>query len=155
MINEQPTGTTKQVRNHPFMQEIRKLFSQHGKKSVTFIVKGRSMHPFLESGRDKVVLSPPRPPKIGDVVLAEISKETYALHRVIKIEDDLYTMRGDGNPLWMKETFTAKDIVGIADAFIRKGKLVPTNGRKWRTYSAFWKATTPLRRILLAIYRRI
>lgn len=154
-MKEEPAGITRQVDNHTFMQEIRRMFSQQNRKSVTFVVKGVSMNPFLESGRDKVVLAPPRTPKIGDVVLAEVKKETYALHRVIKIENDTFTMRGDGNPLWMKETFTEKDIVGIADAFIRKGKQVSTSSRKWRCYSAFWKAMTPLRRILLAIYRRI
>ena len=145
----------KQVDNHTLMQEIRRLFNEGNKKSVTFVVKGVSMHPFLESGRDKVVLVPPRIPRVGDVVLAEIRKETYALHRVIKIEGDTYIMRGDGNPLWMKEHFIKENIVGIADAFIRKGKLVHTSSRKWRWYSALWKAAAPLRRILLAIYRRI
>ena len=154
-MKEEPAGTTKQIENHIFMQEIRRMFNQQSRKSVTFVVKGVSMNPFLESGRDKVVLAPPRTPKIGDVVLAEVKKETYALHRVIKIENGTFTMRGDGNPLWMKETFTEKDIVGIADAFIRKGKQVSTSSRKWRCYSAFWKAMTPMRRILLAIYRRI
>ena len=145
----------KQVDNHTLMQEIRRLFNEGNKKSVTFVVKGVSMHPFLESGRDKVVLVPPRIPRVGDVVLAEIRKETYALHRVIKIEGDTYIMRGDGNPLWMKEHFIKENIVGIADAFIRKGKLVPTSSRKWRWYSALWKAAAPLRRIILAIHRRI
>lgn len=154
-MKEEPAGITRQVDNHIFMQEIRRMFNQQNRKSVTFVVKGVSMHPFLESGRDKVVLAPPRKPQIGDVVLAEVMKERYALHRVIKIENGTYTMRGDGNPLWMKETFTEKDIVGIAEAFIRKGETVPTDSRKWRCYSAFWKAMTPLRRILLAIYRRI
>lgn len=154
-MNQKQTTTVKEVDNHSFMQEIRKLFNEGNRKSVTFIVKGVSMRPFLESGRDKVVLAPPRTPRIGDVVLAEIRKETYALHRVIKIEGDTYTMRGDGNPLWMTETFREADIVGVADAFIRKGKLVPTTSYRWRWYSTFWRAMTPVRRILLAIYRRI
>ena len=65
----------KRVNNHLFMQEIRRLFNEEGKKSVTFIVRGFSMRPFLENGRDKVILVPPRKPKIGDVVLAEIMEK--------------------------------------------------------------------------------
>ena len=145
----------KRVNNHLFMQDITCMFRQEGKKSVTFIVRGFSMRPFLEDGRDKVVLSPPREPKIGDVVLAEISEKRYALHRVIKVENGIYTMRGDGNPLWMKERFTEENIVGVADAFIINGKTVPTAGSRWRNCSRFWKLMTPMRRILLAIYRRI
>ena len=145
----------KRVNNHLFMQEITRMFRQEGKKSVTFIVRGFSMRPFLEDGRDKVVLSPPREPKIGDVVLAEISEKRYALHRVIKAENGIYTMRGDGNPLRMTEQFTQDKIIGLADGFIRKGKFVSTDSRQWRCYSAVWNILKPLRRILLAIYRRI
>ena len=145
----------KRVNNHIFMQEITRMFRQEGKKSVTFIVRGFSMRPFLEDGRDKVVLSPPREPKIGDVVLAEISEKRYALHRVIKVENGIYTMRGDGNPLRMTEQFTQDKIIGLADGFIRKGKFVSTDSRQWRCYSAVWNILKPLRRILLAIYRRI
>lgn len=137
------------------MQEITRMFNEQGKKSVTFVVRGFSMRPFLENGRDKVILTPPREPKIGDVVLAEVRERTYALHRVIRIKDGTYTMRGDGNPLRMTEDFTYDKIIGLADGFIRKGKRVDTGDRKWRLYSAVWKALTPFRRILLAIYRRI
>lgn len=145
----------KRVNNHLFMQEITRMFRQEGKKSVTFIVRGFSMRPFLEDGRDKVVLVPPREPKIGDVVLAEISEKRYALHRVIKVENGIYTMRGDGNPLSMTEQFTQDKIIGLADGFIRKGKFVSTDSRQWRCYSAVWNILKPLRRILLTIYRRI
>ncbi len=143
------------VDNHDFMQQIRSLFQEKGKRSVTFVVHGFSMRPFLDNGRDKVILAPPRAPKLGDVVLAEISKERYALHRVIKIEDGVYTMRGDGNPLWMKEQFTEENIVGIAEGFIRKGKHIAVDSRKWRWYSTTWRILTPIRRVLLAIYRRM
>ena len=45
--------------------------------------------------------------------------------------------------------------LGNVDGFIRKGKEVSTASRKWRCYSAIWNFLKPLRRILLAIYRRI
>ena len=144
----------KKVQNHQFMQEITRMFHEEGKKSVTFVVRGFSMRPFLEDGRDKVILAPPREPKVGDVVLAEVFEQKYALHRVIKIEDGIYTMRGDGNPLRMTEQFTYEKIIGLADGFIRKGKTVSITSRKWRYYSAMWNALKPLRRILLAVYRR-
>ena len=150
------TGTVlKRVNNHTFMQEIRRLFKEENKKSVTFVVRGVSMRPFLEDGRDKVILVPPRKPQKGEVVLAEILEKRYALHRVIAIKDGVYTMRGDGNPLRMKEQYTEDKIIGIADGFIRKGKRVSTNSLKWKLFSAFWKAMTPFRRVLLALYRRL
>lgn len=147
--------TTRKVENHAFMNEIRKAFGEDGVKSVTFVVRGFSMQPFLWNGRDKVVLTPPRKPQIGEVVLAEVLEKRYALHRVISIKDGVYTMQGDGNPTWMTESFTEKDIVGIASAFIRKGKHVSVDSRKWHWYSTVWMRTRPLRRIILGIYRRI
>lgn len=145
----------KRVDNHSFMQEITRMFNEEEYKSVTFVVRGTSMNPFLVSGRDKVILAPPRTPKIGDVVLAEFKERVYALHRVIDFKNGTYTMRGDGNPLSMTEQFTEEKIVGIAEAFIRKGKRVDITSPKWRLYSSTWKALRPSRRILLAIYRRI
>ena len=142
----------KRVNNHLFMQEITRVFREQGKKSVTFIVRGFSMRPFLEHERDKVILAPPREPKIGDVVLAEVREQTYALHRVIKIENGTYTD-------FPGELYCARKdsplIIGVADGFVRKGKAISTNSRKWRCYSAIWGALKPFRRILLAIYRRI
>ncbi len=147
-------GKKIKIDNHLFFTEVSRKFRE-GCKSVTFTVYGVSMHPFLGSGRDKVVLVPPMPPQVGQVVLAEIAPATYALHRIIKIEGEKITMRGDGNYLSSTEEFTADKIVGTAEAFIRKGKHVSTNSRTWRWYSAVWEAAKPLRRLLLAFYRRI
>ena len=142
------------VNNHLLMKEITALFNA-GRESVTFTVRGYSMRPFLEHERDKVVLVPPRTPHIGDVVLAEVGKERYALHRVIATDGKRYIMRGDGNPLKMKECFTEENMIGVAKAFIRKGKTVETGSLSWKFYSATWESLKPFRRILLAIYRRI
>ena len=93
------------------------MFNTNGKESVTITVRGYSMRPFLDDRRDKVILTPPRTPRIGDVVLARIADKRYALHRVIKKEGERYIMRGDGNPLYMKESFAEEDIIGMAHTF--------------------------------------
>ncbi len=123
-------------------------------KSVTFVVRGHSMNPFLVSGRDKVILTLPLKPRTGQVVLAEVKPQIYALHRIIKIDGDTITMRGDGNLLSQKETFRADKIVGTAQAFIRKGKKVRLSSRKWRCYSFIWSCLRPFRRLLLSFFRR-
>lgn len=143
-----------QVENSLLMQEITRMFSEKGKESVTIMVKGYSMRPFLENGRDKAVLIPPRTPDIGDVVLARTGNGRFALHRVIRIDGKRYTMQGDGNPTCMTEEFTEADIIGIARGFVRKGRYIATDSRKWRAYSAVWRLLKPIRRILLAVYRR-
>lgn len=142
------------VNNDIFLSKIREMLKSGEHKSVSFVVRGNSMNPFLVCGRDQVVLSPPAPPTIGQVVLAEYKPKVYALHRIIKIEGDVITMRGDGNLLSQKETFKAEDIVGTAVAFIRKGKRVDTDSREWRIYSTVWHCLRPIRRLLLSFHRR-
>ena len=146
---------TVHIDNHLLMQEISRMFNEAGKQSVTIVVRGYSMRPFLEDRRDKVILTPPRKPSIGDVVLARIAENRYAIHRVIKIKNDTYTMQGDGNPTHMKEEFTEADIIGIAQAFIRKGKHITTDSFTWRGYSFIWRILKPLRRIILGVCRRV
>lgn len=136
-----------------FIHELRRMLNDEGRKSVTFTVRGFSMRPFVEHERDKVVLAPPHPPQIGQVVLAEFIPKRCALHRIIAIEGDTITMQGDGNRLSQVETFTTDKIIGTAIAFIRKGKYVGTDSKLWLRYSAFWMRCRRMRRALLLVYR--
>lgn len=152
MNNEQPIRRI-HVSNAVFMQEIRRMFNDEGRKSVTFTVRGFSMRPFLENGRDKVVITPPQEPQIGQVVLAEYAPKRYALHRIIAIDGNKITMQGDGNRLSQTESFPAEKLIGTAVAFIRKGKRVNTDSKCWLRYSKFWMRCRRMRNTLLLIYR--
>jgi hypothetical protein len=92
---------------------------------------------------------------VGDAVLAEIAPRQYVLHRIIDISGDHVTLRGDGN-LNVEHCLTG-DVKATAIGFYRKGreKLDSTKGRKWRVYSYVWTRLFPIRRYLLAFYRRI
>ena len=113
------------------------------------------MRPFLEDGRDKALLTKAVQPQVGDPVLAEIAPRHDVLHRIIAINGDHVTLRGDGN---LGEAHCRlSDVRGAVIGFYRKGrdKLDRTDGRKWRTYSWVWTRLYPVRRYLLAFYRRI
>lgn len=124
-------------------------------KTVTLNLRGYSMRPFLENDRDKALLTKAVTPQVGDPVLAEISPKHYVLHRIIAIDGDKVTLRGDGN--LGEEHCRLTDVKGAVIGFYRKGrkKLDRTDGRKWRIYSWFWTRLYPIRRYLLAFYRRI
>lgn len=113
------------------------------------------MRPFLEDNRDKALLSKAQKPNVGDVVLAEISPGHYVLHRITKIRGRHITLQGDGN--LNTEECELEDIKGFAIGFYRKGRgtLDKTNGLKWRVYSALWILLRPIRKYLLAFYRRV
>lgn len=147
---------TLSIPNSVLIPKIRQIINEG--HTVTFTVRGFSMRPFLENQRDKVLLRPYRSEEIrvGQVVLAEVGKQVYALHRIIACDGKSITMRGDGN-IYGTETCTLADVIGIAEAFYRKGRSRPDliSGYKWRIYSALWPSMPLLRRIILAIYRRI
>lgn len=154
-LNKRSPVRTLTLPNDILIPQIRKVLEEG--HTATFRVRGVSMRPFLEDGRDKVLLEPlRRAPRVGDVVLAEVEPKRYVLHRIVRIEGERITMRGDGNVRGTEE-FDRKHIIGIATAFFRKGRNRPDSvtGTKWKLYSRIWLALTPLRRWILAAYRRI
>ena len=122
--------------------------------NVTLPVKGCSMLPFIIGSRESVILQLPTSPKVGDVVLAWVENCRYVVHRIINITDDQVTLMGDGNVAGT-EHCTISDVKAIAS------HVVDAKGRKhdlytpWRCKAArLWFKLLPVRRYLLAIYRR-
>jgi len=138
---------TRQLANDIFLPQVVSLLKEG--HTVTLPLRGRSMRPFLEDGRDKALLQLADAPQVGDAVLAEISKGHFVLHRIIRIEGDQVTLRGDGN--LSDEHCLLGDVRAKAIGFYRKGhqRLDPTDGLKWRAYSWLWTRLFPLRRYLL------
>lgn len=139
--------------NAEFLPEIVKLMDEG--HTVTLRLRGFSMRPFLEDNRDKALMTKATNPKVGDPVLAEVDPKHFVLHRIIAIDGDHVTLRGDGN--LNDEHCTLADVKGTVIGFYRKGRttLDRPDGWKWRTYSFFWMRLYPVRRYLLAFYRRI
>ena len=139
--------------NSEFLPEVVKMLNE--RHTVTLRLRGFSMRPFLEDGRDKALLTKPVTIKKGDAVLAEVTPGHYVLHRIISIKGENVVLRGDGNI--GVERCSLADIKGFAIGFYRKGrtKLDRTNGLKWRVHPPVWTTLFPLRRYLLAFYRRI
>lgn len=142
-----------QFANAKILPEIIK-FLEEG-HSVTLQLRGYSMRPFLEDKRDKALLVKATHFAVGDPVLAEVSPKHYVLHRIIRMDGDRVTLRGDGN-LGI-ETCRLADVKASVVGFYRKGRkrLDRTDGKKWKFYSWVWTRLFPLRRYLLAAYRRI
>ena len=120
---------------------------------VIFPVNGRSMRPFIEGGRDSVVLVRPENVKPMDVVLAKTEDNRYVIHRVMEIAGDRVTLMGDGN-LQGREHAECKQI------YAKVTHVVHPNGYKKSLYTPFiqfvqklWVKFLPLRRYLLKLYR--
>ena len=136
-----------QMANNIFLPQVVALLQEN--HTVTLPLRGRSMRPFLEDGRDKALLKLIDTPQVGDAVLAEIFKGHFVLHRIIAIDGNHVTLRGDGN--LSEEHCRIEDIRAKAIGFYRKGhsRLDSTDGLKWHIYSWWWTRLFPIRRYLL------
>ena len=120
---------------------------QEGREAV-IIPTGNSMLPFIRGGVDRVVLRKKSAVAVGDVVLARIG-DRYILHRVISRKGDALTLMGDGN-VRGTEACRTEDVIGTVAEIIRPSGHARTPGK-----ACAWRALRPLRRYLLAIYRRL
>ena len=132
--------------NHILIPEFERLI-QNG-HTVEFTPQGTSMRPFIEGGKDSVLLRSPKHLKVGHIVLAKIH-EQYVLHRIIKIQHDHIILQGDGN-LRGQEQCTTNNIIGQVVRI--KGK----EGKEKRlTKGKIWRHTPmPLKWLTLKIYRK-
>lgn len=138
--------------NEVLFSEVRKLLTAG--HTVTIRVRGHSMLPLLHNRRDRVILASCSKPIAGSIVLAEVTPTCYVLHRIINQSGDGLTLMGDGN-LTGGETCLERNVVGVVVAIIRNDRELRLGGVWWRIYSWWWTFLRPIRRYLLAIYRRI
>lgn len=138
--------------NSILLGDVKQLITE-GRK-VTLKVKGNSMRPFIEGERDSVILTGSDNYQQGDIVLAEISEGNFVLHRIIQINEKEAILMGDGN-LAKIERCDIHHVVAKVETIIRKGKQVNPNAYGQRTLAKLWSFLGPIRRYLLAIYRRL
>ena len=141
-----------QLKNEILIPQIAEQIRQG--YNVTLPLRGYSMRPFLEDGRDKALLtSVTHPLKVGDVILAEISHQRWALHRIVNIDGDNITMYGDGN--FSPEHIKRQHVIAIVREFYRKGSITPTHvdSLLYTVYWRLWIALRPIRRYLLLAWK--
>ena len=150
------------------------LFSEAGRllsegKEVTILARGNSMLPFIRGGVDKVTLaSVPAAGRLGgggvpgaqgsivpgDILLCEISPGHFVLHRLVRIDGERLTLMGDGNLRGVERCSRAHVIARAVRIIRQDGSSAdccsPSELRKAR----LWRRLLPLRRILLAVWRR-
>ncbi len=145
-------ANTLKVSNAELMPQLIGYINQG--HTVSLVLNGYSMRPFLEDGRDVGVLSKPEGVKKGDAVLAFVDGRRYVLHRIIAIDaNGNVTLRGDGNRSC--EYCQIGDVKAKAIGFYRKGRktMDSTDSAKWKAYSFVWTRLYPVRRYLLFAYR--
>ena len=137
---------TKKVENNILIPEMASLLREG--KDVRFTPTGVSMRPFIEGGKDIVVLRRLADVAVGDIALAAIG-QSFVLHRVIAVDGEHVTLLGDGN-IGRTEECTKADILGTVI------RIENSRGRrKPLTRGRLWYYIKPCRRILLKVYRKL
>ena len=146
-------GRKRIIPNEVLLPEVARLISEG--HTVTLTVRGNSMNPFLVDRRDRIILGPFTDDDLqpGVAVLARDTNGHIIFHRIIHRNDQELTLLGDGNIRITEQTNIA-NVMGVMIAAIRKEKEYPCNDRVWQRYSFWWMKLTPVRRWLLAIFRR-
>jgi len=142
------------IENDILIPEFASLLREQ--KEVLFTPSGVSMRPFIEGGKDSVILQPiVTPPRVGDIILASVTfpsrGKTYVLHRLVRITFDpkgvIYVLQGDGN-LSGEEICRRSDLIGRVSAIQS-----PDGRKKTLTDGRVWHYLLPVRKWLLKIYR--
>lgn len=143
---------TKAIANEVLLKETAVLIAEG--HTVTHLVRGNSMNPFMVDRRDKVILSPFTADELqpGAVVLARDDTDRLVLHRIISRKGTSLTLMGDGNIIGTEETSTDR-VMGLVTSVIRKEKTYSCNDSTWRRYSYMWTRLVPIRRYLLGAWR--
>ncbi len=122
--------------------------------TVTLPITGGSMRPLFFHKRDSVVLSAcdPYSLKRGDVPLYRRDNGQYVLHRIVRVDEDTYTLTGDAQ--WELEVgLPKKNVLAVMTGFIRKGRAVDCRHFGYRAYVTVWMWLRPLRPFMVRVWR--
>lgn len=133
------------VDNLLFLQSIDELLKEG--RTAEFKVKGNSMLPFFKHEKTIVTLEKPTNYKKHDVIIAKYN-DLVVLHRIIKIKNNIYTLRGDG--LISKEYVKINDIYGKVVSFKTNDKKI----KFYKTKVVIWLLLRPVRRLLLKFIKK-
>ena len=134
------------IPNSVLFEEVAAVL-QEGREAV-ITPTGNSMRPFIRGGVDRVVLGLRDTLAVGDIVLARFDGR-YILHRILALDGEAVTLMGDGN-LRGRERVRTADVIGTVTAIIK-----PDGQRRTPGKGRLWRVLLPVRRYLLAIYKRL
>ncbi len=138
----------KQVDTQEYMSVLRSLTGQG--HSVSVLISGGSMSPFLAGGRDTVFFSKPASAlRRGDIVFYTRPNGQYVMHRIRRVrKDGLLDIIGDAQT----ETETGvlpSQVFARADAVLRKGRRLEPGSFLWELFRGPWLWLIPLRHIIM------
>ena len=134
--------------------DVMKGLVQEG-KSVSIIVAGNSMSPFLIHKRDRVFFEKPnRPLKAGDIVFFQRDNGRYIMHCICRVAEEGYYIVGDAQ-VDIEGPVREDQIFALITKCERKGKMITSGSFWWEFFEKVWIRMIPLRPLIRGGYEKV
>ena len=123
------------------LSEISPLISEAVKNGGCFYLspKGKSMHPTIREGKDKVILEEFISFKKGDILLYRRKNGQFVLHRLVGFKNGDPVMCGDAQHV-LEYGISKEDIIARASVIIRKNKHINAGSISFKLFFAYISA---------------
>lgn len=121
-------------------------------KTVSLLISGNSMSPFLVHERDYIFFRKPDSTlKKGDMVFFRRDTGEYVMHRICKVKDNQYFIVGDAQNV-VEGPVRRDQIFAKIIRVERKGRQIGPGNFWWEFFEHIWINLIPFRRLLVCIY---
>ena len=150
---EEPRVNVRTMDEWEFPRVCREVFAVGGRLPLR--VTGASMRPFLQEGRDTVVLcAPPEKLRRGDVVLFARPGGKLVLHRIIHRKKAGLYITGDYQTA-LEGPVPATAVLGLVCQVQRGSRVLGPHSLEWQFYEKVWRWLRPVRPWVRGVLRRL
>lgn len=118
---------------------------------IAFVPDGRSMWPFLKAKKQTVIIAR-KEGKLSPFSVALYKRDNgdYALHRVLRLADGGYQMKGDSQR--SSEFVLEGNVVGVLKGYYKKNRYFDAASQKFISKGERWHKSKIRRRTLIILY---
>ena len=121
-------------------------------KTVSLLISGNSMSPFLIHNRDSIYFrKPEREPRRGDMVFYQRDSGQYVMHRICRARPEGFYLVGDAQTE-IEGPIRREQIFGRVVSVRRKGRRIGPGNFWWEFFEHVWIRVIPLRRGMTRAY---
>lgn len=145
---------TRQVDTQEYVSVLRELVEQG--HSVSMLISGSSMNPFLCHHRDVIYFEKPeRALKNGDMVFYQRENGQYVMHRIVKVrKNGEFELVGDAQTC-IEHGVRREQIFALVTRVKRKGREIAPGDFWWFFFARIWPLLIPFRRLIMAGYAKL
>lgn len=140
----------KKVDTQEYLSILKELTSEG--KTVSLLISGNSMAPFLVHERDYIYFRKPDCElKKGDMVFYQRRNGQYVMHRICRVRPEGYDIVGDAQKE-IEGPVKREQIFALITQVKRKGKMIGPGDFWWEFFARVWINMIPFRHFVMKAY---